>query len=600
MALDEQTLINLEVLQNSRTGRVEGSLLGVIDLTKTPMGSRLIRKWLSQPRLELPELLKRQEAVAWAVEETMVRASLIALFSKMSDIERLINRIGSGVALPREVVTLRRSLETMPSLVSSLENARVPSWLQIGLKPFPDIAALVAGAIFDEPSSNPGDGNVIKPKFSEELDSLRSASKDATQFLANLERAEQENTGIKSLKVGYNKVFGYYIEVSNANLPQVPPEYIRKQTLVGGERFITPELKEYEALILNAKERIEELEVSLFKQVCRQIAGESEHILALATAIARLDVIAGLAAAAVRHNFVRPELDEGLRIEIKDGRHPVVEQSLGGGVFIPNDTELDNNEAQIVILTGPNMAGKSTYLKQVALIVLLAQTGSFVPAGKAHIGLVDRIFTRIGAREDLASGQSTFMVEMVETANILNNATPRSLLVLDEIGRGTSTYDGLSIARAVAEYIHNNARTNAKTLFATHYHEMVELAAYLPKVRNYNVAVSENKGEVVFLRKIVPGGADKSYGIHVAQMAGLPRGVVHRAHEVLVDLEAKGNNKSGPGAKNRRPAPTTLQISLFGEKSPVLEELENLQVDSLTPLEALNKLYELQNKARGQ
>ncbi len=600
MSLDEQTLINLEVLQNSRTGLAEGSLLGVIDLAKTPMGSRLMRKWLSQPRLDLPELLKRQEAVAWAVEETMVRASLISLFSKFSDIERLINRIGSSVALPREVVTLRRSLEMIPSLVSSLDNARVPQWLREGLRPFPETAALIAGAILDEPSSSPGDGNVIKPEFSEELDNLRRTSKDAAQFLANLERAEQEKTGIKSLKVGYNKVFGYYIEVSNANLLQVPPQYIRKQTLVGGERFITPELKEYESLILNAKERIEELETSLFKQVCRQINGENEHILALAAAIARLDVIASLAETAVRQNFIRPELDEGARIEIKDGRHPVVEKSLGGGSFIPNDTVLDNNESQIVILTGPNMAGKSTYLKQVALIVLLAQTGSFVPAGKAHIGLVDRIFTRIGAREDLASGQSTFMVEMVETANILNNATPRSLLILDEIGRGTSTYDGLSIARAVAEYIHNNARISAKTLFATHYHEMVELADYLPKVRNYNVAVSENKGEVVFLRKIIPGGADKSYGIHVAQMAGLPRGVVHRAHEVLIDLEAKSTNKPRPGSKGRRPAPTTLQISLFGEKSPVLEELENLQVDSLTPLEALNKLFELQKKARGQ
>jgi DNA mismatch repair protein MutS len=600
MALDEQTLVNLEVLRNSRTGAVEGSLLGVIDLTRTPMGSRMIRKWLSQPWLDLPELVKRQDAVAWCHEQSMVRAEIISLLGKIADVERLINRIGGSIALPREVVTLRRTLEVIPALISTLENAQVPEWLLDGLKPFQEVVGLITGSVIDEPSSSPGDGNVIKTGFSEELDNLRNASKDAAKFLANMERTEQEKTGIKSLKVGYNRVFGYYIEISNTNLPQVPAEYIRKQTLVGGERFITPELKEYESLILNARERIEELEASLFKQVCRQIAGESEPILALAAALARLDVIVALAEVAVRQGYVRPELDEGTRIEIKEGRHPVVEQNLGVGVFVPNDTELDTADAQVIILTGPNMAGKSTYLKQVALIVLLAQIGSFVPATKARIGLVDRIFTRIGAREDLASGQSTFMVEMVETANILNNATPRSLLILDEIGRGTSTYDGLSIARAVAEYIHNNARTSSKTLFATHYHEMVELATYLPRIRNFNVAVSEDKGEVVFLRKIIPGGADKSYGIHVAQMAGLPKAVVHRAHEVLDDLEDKGMSHPTRTKKGSRSTSPTLQISLFGEKSPVLEELERVEVDSLTPLEALTKLYELQKKARGQ
>jgi DNA mismatch repair protein MutS len=599
MALDEQTLANLEILRNSRTGAAEGSLLGVIDLTRTPMGSRLIRKWLSQPLLDLAELVRRQDAVAWCFEQTMVRANVIALLGKVADMERLINRIGGGSALPREIVTLRHSLEMMPALLEILESAQVPDWLREGLKTFPETVNLIAGAIIDEPSASPGDGNVIRPGFSAELDNLRAASRDATQFLANLERSEQEKSGIKSLKVGYNRVFGYYIEISNANRAQVPAEYIRKQTLVNGERFITPELKEYESLILNAREKIEELEANLFKQVCRQLSAQSEQVLALAAAIARLDVITALAAVAVRQNFVRPQLDAGTRLEIKDGRHPVVEQGLGAGSFVPNDTVLDTADAQIVVLTGPNMAGKSTYLKQVALIVLLAQTGSFVPAAQAHIGLVDRIFTRIGAREDLASGQSTFMVEMVETANILNNATPRSLLILDEIGRGTSTYDGLSIARAVTEYIHNNARTGARTLFATHYHEMVELAAYLPRVRNFNVAVSENKGEVVFQRKIVPGGADKSYGIHVARMAGLPRAVINRAHEVLGDLEAKGPTKGQRAAKGSRSVPA-LQISLFGEKSPVLAELEQLDVNSLSPLEALTKLYELQKKAKGQ
>ena len=414
--------------------------------------------------------------------------------------------------------------------------------------------------------------------FSEELDSLSTASRDATRFLANLERKEQERSGIKSLRVGYNKVFGYYIEISNSNLPQAPSDYIRRQTLVGGERFITPELKEYESRVLNAKERMEELESSLFKQVCHQIAGDSERILSVAQAIARLDVACAFAEIAVRNKFVRPELNDAEVIDIREGRHPVVEPSLLGSTFVPNDAHLDNSDDQIIILTGPNMAGKSTYLKQVALIVLLAQIGSFVPASSARLGIVDRIFTRIGAREDLTSGQSTFMAEMVETATILNNSTPRSLLILDEIGRGTSTYDGLSIARAVVEYIHNNPRLGAKTLFATHYHEMVHLASYLPRVKNYNVAVSEDKGEVVFLRKIVPGGADKSYGIHVAQLAGIPGAVVRRAREVLRELEADGK-KSGASSRSKRPSPPDLQISLFGEKSPLAKELDALEVE---------------------
>jgi DNA mismatch repair protein MutS len=520
------------------------------------------------------------------------------MLSKVADLERVINRIGSGTALPREVVALRRSLELAPAFVEALQDKEIPMWMIEGLKPCPDMVDLIARSIFDEPSSSPGDGNVIKRGFSEELDGLRTASHDARQYLANLEHKEQERTGIKSLKVGFNKVFGYYIEVSNSNLSQVPPDYYtRKQTLVGGERFITPELKEYESLILNARERIEELETNLFRQVCRQIAGDGERILALAGAMARLDVIASLAEVAVRNNYVRPALSEGKEIDIKDGRHPVVEQSLSGSAFVPNDACLDNDETQVIILTGPNMAGKSTYLKQVALIVLLAQIGSFVSASRARIGLVDRIFTRIGAREDIASGQSTFMAEMVETANILNNATPRSLLILDEIGRGTSTYDGLSIARAVAEYIHNNPRVGAKTLFATHYHELVALAEYLPRVKNFNVAVSEEKGDVVFLRKIVPGGVDKSYGIHVAQLAGLPRAVVQRAHEVLADLEGDKARTLGRSSRKQSPQPAT-QISFFGQTSPVLEELEKLDINSLTPLEALTRLYELQKKAR--
>ena len=454
---------------------------------------------------------------------------------------------------------------------------------------------LINQSIVEEPTTNIGEGGVIKPGFSEELDNLRLVSKNAKQYLANLERAEQEKTGIKNLKIGYNHVFGYYIEISKANIAQAPENYIRKQTLSTGERYFTPELKDYESTILNARERIEELETDLFQRVCKQIAASRPAILALAEAIEQIDVYSSLSEVAIRYNYKRPTLTDGDEIIIKGGRHPVVERALTDTSFEPNDTYLSNKDTQLVILTGPNMAGKSTYLKQVAIIVLLAQIGSFVPVDEATIGLVDRIFTRIGAREDLASGQSTFMVEMVETAGILNNATPRSLLILDEIGRGTSTYDGLSIARAVAEYIHNHPRLGAKTLFATHYHEMVALADYLPRVKNYNVAVKEEKGEVIFLRKIVPGGVDKSYGIHVGKLAGLPKTVVHRAQEILDELE--GDGKTIKPAVKSHPKQTS-QMPLFAEKSPVLVELEKLEIDSLTPLEALTKLYELQKKAK--
>ncbi len=393
--------------------------------------------------------------------------------------------------------------------------------------------------------------------------------------------------------MGFNNVFGYYIEVSNANLKQVPEDFIRKQTLVNGERFFTPELKEYESMILNARDRIEQMETDLYRRVCRQVAAESDKILALGSALAHLDVFTSLAEVAVHHNYVRPSLDDGSIIDIKEGRHPVVERSLTDGTFVPNDIFLSNDDAQLIVLTGPNMSGKSTYLRQVALIVLLAQIGSFVPASSARIGIVDRIFTRIGARDDLAAGQSTFMVEMVETANILNNATPRSLLILDEIGRGTSTYDGLSIARAVAEYIHNYKGLGARTVFATHYHEMVSLAAYLPRVKNFNVAVIEEGGRVIFLHKIVPGGVDKSYGIHVAQLAGLPKAVLHRAREVLDELESDGK-QAKPVKKTKEP---TTQIPLFGEKTELEKTLNEIDINSLTPLEALNKLYELKKKA---
>ncbi|MBI2836372.1 MAG: DNA mismatch repair protein MutS [Chloroflexi bacterium] len=596
VALDEQTQRNLEIFRNTRTGSVEGSLLAVIDMTKTVMGSRLLRRWLGQPLLDIAELARRQDAIGWFHENALARSETASLLAKVPDLERLINRVRGGIALPRELVALRGGLEAIPRLASLAADERL-EWMAAGLKPCPEAVDLIARAIVNEPSS-PGDGNVIRQGFSEELDELRLASQNARQYLAKLERQEQERTGIKSLKVGYNRIFGYYIEVSKPNLPQVPGHYIRKQTLVNGERYFTPELKEYESLILNARDRIGELESDIFRRVCGQVATDGERILAAANAVAHIDVLSSLAEVAVRNGYVRPQLADGREIVIKEGRHPVVERSLTAGAFVPNDTCLCNDDTQIIILTGPNMAGKSTYLKQVALIVLLAQTGCFVPAVSATIGLVDRIFTRVGAGEDIAAGQSTFMVEMVETANILINATPRSLIILDEIGRGTSTYDGLAIARAVVEYLHNQPGLGAKTLFATHYHELVELASYLPRVKNFNVSVTEEKGEVIFLRRIVPGGVDKSYGIHVAQLAGLPRPVVHRARQVLDELEeAKGK---APGARSKghgekRTAPE--QLTLLGQKPAVLDELQNLDINSLTPLEALNKLYELQKKA---
>jgi len=597
MALDVQTQRNLEIFQGARSGTVDGSLLSVIDLTKTPMGGRLLRKWLGQPRLDVAALNKRQDAIEWFVESSLARNQIISMLKGVADLERLINRVRGEIAIPRELVTLKRSLESVPRLKEIIESAGYTSainWLQDELKPCQEVVELVAQALVDEPSSNLGEGGVIRQDFSEELDSLKLASGNARKYLANLEKQERERTGIKSLKIGFNNVFGYYIEVSKANLGQVPQEYIRKQTLVNGERYFTPELKEYESLILNARDRMAEMETDLFRRVCRQVASASERILALGEAFANLDVFSSLAEIAVRYNYTRPALNDGSEIDIRQGRHPVVERSLDGGSFVPNDIYLSNDDAQLIVLTGPNMSGKSTYLRQVALIVLLAQIGSFVPAESARIGVVDRIFTRIGARDDLAAGQSTFMVEMVETANILNNATPRSLLILDEIGRGTSTYDGLSIARAVAEFIHNHAGLGAKTVFATHYHEMVALADYLPRVKNFNVAVIEEAGKVIFLHKIVPGGVDKSYGIHVAQLAGLPKSVLHRAREVLDELES--DNREAKPTKRKRKEPAQ-QMPLFGGKSEAQEELEKLDIDGMTPLEALNKLYELKKKA---
>ncbi len=598
MTLDAQTRRNLELFQSSRLGLTSGSLLSVIDLTKTPMGGRLLKKWLGQPLLDIKHLEQRQQAVSCF--QSPRRIEVIGLLSKLSDIERLVNRVRSGIATPRELVSLRRSLEQVPQMRAVLEEERDLKWLYSELKPCDDIVTLISQAIVEHPPATVGEGDVIKRGFSSELDELCSASSNAKKYLADLERTERDRTGIKSLKVGYNKVFGYYIEVTSPHVHRVPEDFIRKQTLVGAERYFTPQLKEYESLILNAGSRIAELESTIFRQVCRQVGAWGDRILSIAAAVAQVDVLSAFAEVAARYGYVRPKLTTDDTIAISGGRHPVVERALVDEQFVPNDVHLSNKDAQLVILTGPNMSGKSTYLRQVAIIVLLAQIGSFVPADSATIGLVDRIFTRVGLQDDLVTGQSTFMIEMLETANILNNATSKSLIILDEIGRGTSTYDGLSIAQAVAEHIHNHPRLGAKTLFATHYHELVDLANFLPRVKNFNVAVSEEGGKVVFLRKIIPGGADKSYGIHVAQLAGLPRAVVHRAGEVLTNLENHVDEvKAARSARPRwQEKPPSEQLPLFGQKPPIIDEILGMDVSSMTPLEAITKLYELQQKAK--
>jgi len=592
MTLDGQTIRNLELFQGGRWGEAGHSLLSIIDLTKTAMGGRLLRNWLGHPLLDLTTLNRRQEAVGWLHENSLARQKTISLLTDIADLERLVNRVVSGRVMPRELLALRSSLEKVPDLKVAMADGDFMNWLNGELRPCPDIVDLIARAIADEP----GDleqGGVIKESFSTELDEVRRNSHQAKQYLAGLEQRERQRTGIKSLKVGYNRVFGYYIEVSRANVNLVPPDYVRKQTLAEAERFFTPELKEYESLILNAQEKIADLEASIFRQLCQQIAAVSEQILATARAIAQIDALASLAGVAVRHGYARPTLTNEDIIDIKGGRHPIVEQSIGRDDFVPNDAYLCNRDNQLVILTGPNMSGKSTYLRQVALIILLAQIGSFVPADSASIGIIDRIFTRIGAQEDLAAGQSTFMVEMTEAANILNNATSRSFIILDEIGRGTSTYDGLSIAWAVAEFIHNHPDLGTKTIFATHYHELVDLAGILPRVKNFNVAVAEEGDRVVFLHKIVPGGTGRSYGIHVAELAGLPRSVIVRAQEVLAELESHASRK---GKVSGRKA--SLQIPLFPKDSRLADEITQLDVDSMSPLEAITKLYELKRMAR--
>ena len=590
MVLDASTRRNLELTETIRSGSARGSLLGVLDFTITPMGRRLIRQWVNKPLLNLARVHERQEAVGCFFSDGMLRNEFRVALKPLADLERLINRVVGGTSQPRDLAAIRSTLLNLPGLKNLL--TQNPGSLEPMLAEFylcESVLELLQNALCDDPPSTLQNTGVIRPGFSAELDGVVERSRHAREWIANLENVERERTGIRSLKVGFNKVFGYYLEVTHANTTGVPQEYIRKQTLVNAERYITPEMKEYETLVLNAEERILEIEERIFHEISRQVASSAIKILATARVIAQLDVLASLAEAAVLNRYVKPLVIEGDVLDIRDGRHPVVEQFLSGERFIPNDTSFDQGEI-IRIITGPNMSGKSTLIRQVALIALMAQIGSYVPATSVQIGLVDRIFTRIGAQDEIHAGQSTFMVEMVEMANILHNASNRSLLILDEIGRGTSTYDGVSIAWAVVEYIHNHPKLRARSLFATHYHELTQLADFLPGVRNYNVAVSEADSQVVFLHKIVPGGADRSYGIHVGQLAGLPRPVIQRAGEILHQLEAS----SGKAVRINPLA--ARQIALFPETNPLLDELQTLDINSLSPIEALNKLYEWQRK----
>ena len=604
MALDPQTRRNLELFEGGRWGAKDQSLLSALDFTETPMGARMLRRWLGQPLLDLDAIERRLDAAAWLRESDARRQRIRAELAEVSDIERTMQRVGAGVALPRELAGLRRSLERVPALREMTADAGAAlAWLTDGLRPCDAIVERAREAIVDDPQGELGQGRIVREGYSPEMDEARRAAQDARAYIAGLERRERERSGIPSLKVGYNKVFGYYIEISNAHRARVPDDYVRRQTLANAERFYTEELKEHESRALGAGDQLEELETAIYRQVCKDIAEHTAEALETASALAALDALLSFAEAAARHGYVRPALDDGERIALRDARHPVVERFLPSGAFVPNDADLSTDDAQLIVLTGPNMAGKSTYLRQTAVAVLMAQIGSFVPAAEARIGLVDRIFTRVGLQDDLASGQSTFMVEMVETAAILHHATRRSLVILDEIGRGTSTFDGLSIAQAVAEHIHNAPNLGCRTLFATHYHELTALAERLPRARNCSVSVSERDGEVVFLHRIVSGGADRSYGVHVAQLAGLPSPLIVRARELLAEHE--GTREQGR-VRGKRPlpgAPPQGAMPLFDGAAPdangVLDALRSLDLDGLTPRQALDKLAELREQASG-
>ena len=616
MLIDSASRRNLELVETMRDKNKRGSLLGVLDRTSTAMGARRLRSYIEQPLLNREEILARQDAVEDLCNKLMDREELREYLAPIYDLERLIGRVAFGTAGPRDLIALKVSLNMLPALKQTLALFQAPllQTLNREIDALEDIASLLEQAIEDDPPVSPKEGGVIKAGYSEEIDRLKSASTEGKNWLLALEQEERERTGIKTLRVKFNRVFGYCIEVTNSFKDMVPDDYIRKQTLVGAERYTTPKLKELESTILGAEERNTALQYDLFCEVRSKVAAEMLRLKSTAEAVATLDALVSLALVADRNRYVRPKINEKGLIEIKGGRHPVVEKMLQGEAFITNDTLLDNHDNRCNIITGPNMAGKSTYMRQTALIVLMAQIGSFVPADSADIGLVDRIFTRVGAADDLAAGQSTFMVEMTEVANILRNATKRSLIILDEIGRGTSTFDGLAIAWAVVEHVSDPKLLGAKTLFATHYHELTELEGSLKGVRNYCVSVKEQGESIIFLRKIIPGGADRSYGIQVARLAGVPESVLRRARELVEELSdadisarakeiARTEGKASKAGTVKRPDEVDRgQMSLFGAVTDdaVVEEIKNLPLETMSPIEALTTLYRLQNDIRNR
>ena len=614
MLLDSSSRRNLELCETLREKQKRGSLLWVLDKTKTAMGARTLRSYIEQPLIDKEEIVKRLEAVAELKDNAITREELREYLAPVYDLERLISRITYQSANPRDLIAFKTSLKMLPHIKCILGDLSSPLLKQLHdeLDSLEELCALIEVAIEEEPPLAMKEGGIIKAGYHEDVDKLRNAKTEGKTWLAEVEEEEREKTGIKNLRIKYNKVFGYYLEVTNSYKDLVPDYYMRKQTLTNAERYITPRLKELEDMILGAEDKLYALEYELYCEVRERIASEVVRIQKTAKAIAQLDVFASMAYVAERNNFVKPNINEKGVIDIKNGRHPVVEKMIPNEMFIANDTYLDDKKNRISIITGPNMAGKSTYMRQTALIVLMAQIGSFVPADSANIGIVDRIFTRVGASDDLASGQSTFMVEMTEVANILRNATSKSLLILDEIGRGTSTFDGLSIAWAVVEHISNKRLLGAKTLFATHYHELTELEGKLDSVNNYCIAVKEKGDDIVFLRKIVKGGADKSYGIQVAKLAGVPDNVIQRAKEIVDELieadvatrirEISVQSSETTKKQKKYDEVDLAQMSLFDtvKDDDIIEELKQIDVAQLTPIEALNTLYNLQNKLKNR
>ncbi|MBR5497136.1 MAG: DNA mismatch repair protein MutS [Clostridia bacterium] len=596
MNLDAAARINLELCETQRRREKKGSLLWVLDRTKTPMGKRLIRAWIEQPLVSVPAVISRQNAVSELFENTALRDDVMQLLSNVNDIERILTRVVYGSANAKELRSLSQTVANIPAIKALLDSgkSKLLSEIYSQLDPLDDICKLIDDAICEDPPFSVREGDMIKKGFNQELDSLHEIVTDGKSYFAKIEEREQEKTGIKKLKIGYNRVFGYYIEVLNSYKELVPDTYIRKQTLANCERYITQELKELESTVLGAKERIVRLEYEIFTRIRNKVAEAQFRLKRTAEALAQIDVLCSFAKVAVENGYERPDVDNSDVIDIRDGRHSVVEKFLEGAPFVPNDTLLDCEDNRTAIITGPNMAGKSTYMRQVAIIVLMAQIGSFVPARSARIGMVDSIFTRVGASDDLAAGQSTFMLEMSEVASIIRNATQKSLIILDEIGRGTSTYDGMSIARAVLEYVTDKKKMGAKTLFATHYHELTELEDTMNGVKNYNTSVKKRGDDITFLRRIVRGGADGSYGIEVAKLAGIPQSVVTRARAILKDLEENGVPAPVVSVVHEEPDD---QISFeSGMNSEIIEELKMLDVNTLTPIEALTKLYELKKK----